>query len=342
MVKRVTIKDVANEAGVSVTTVSIVLNGKGHSVPISTQDRIYCAAKKLSYTPNYTARSLVMGRTKMVGIIVPSITNFFFAELVSQLQKQFAKYGYDIILSNNEDGADKDLKYINLLAGRNIDGLIFTPSAESLSSEENVRVLTETLRSLPIPCLFLDRYFGDFAPHISIDNTTSGYRIAEYLLACGHEKIGVVTGPMYLNSSFNRLKGFRKKLAEAGISHPDGYIYEGQYDLETGERAAEALLKADVTAIFAFSDMQAYGSYKKLKELGKRVPEDVSVVGFDDNVYSSLLDKPLTTMRQPLDELASATVIAMLDLMNGQTYRKADKIPAQLIERESVRIIPKG
>lgn len=335
MVKRITIKDVANEAGVSVTTVSFVLNGKADSVPDSTKERIYNATKKLHYTPNYTARSLVMGRTKMVGIIVPSITNFFFAELVRLLQKKFAKHGYDIILSNNEERSDKDLKYIDLLSGRNIDGLIFTPSAESLFPE-NTEKVKELLDKLSIPFLFLDRYISDY-PHISIDNRTSGYQMAEYLISRGHKKIGVVTGSRQLNSSNNRLKGFCRKLEESNISFTEEYIYEGQYDIETGELAAERFLKTEVTAIVAFSDMQAYGIYKKLKELGKRVPEDISVVGFDDNVYSSLLDKPLTTMRQPLEELASATVKAMLDMMHGKGFSKTEKMSAKLIERESVK-----
>ena len=156
MVKKVTIKDVAVEAGVSITAVSIVLNGKGNSVPRATRERIFAAAEKLQYTPNSTARSLVMGRTNMVGIIVPSITNFFFAELVRLLQSEFAKNGYDIVLSNNEDSADNDLRYIKLLANRNIDGLVFTPSAESLS-EEGLAGLRKTVDKLSIPCLFLDR-----------------------------------------------------------------------------------------------------------------------------------------------------------------------------------------
>ena len=181
----------------------------------------------------------------------------------------------------------------------------------------------------------MDRYIKGY-PHIAIDNRAGGYRLAEYLLGRGHTKIGVVTGPMVLNSSYNRLKGFREKLNEAGVALSSEYIYEGHYDIETGERATERFLQTNATAIFAFSDMQAYGIYKKLKQLGKRVPEDISVVGFDDNVYSSLLDKPLTTMRQPLEALASDTVKAMLDMIDGKEFEMTCKLPAKLIERESV------
>lgn len=335
MVKRVTIKDVAMEAGVSITAVSIVLNGKGNSVPLATRERIYAAAEKLHYTPNSTARSLVMGRTNMVGIIVPSITNIFFAELVRLLQSEFAKNGYDIVLVNNEDSADNDARYIRLLSNRNIDGLVFTPSSESLS-EERLAGLRKTVDKLAIPCLFLDRYIDEY-PHVAVDNVASSYTLADHLIKKGHRKVGVVTAPMQLNSCANRLKGLRKRFDEEGLEIPDSYIYEGQYDIETGERAVEQFLGTDVTAIFAFSDVQAYGVYKKLKELGKRVPEDMSVVGFDDNVYSLLLDKPLTTMRQPLKELALATVKTMLGMMQGKGYEKTEKMPAMLIERESVK-----
>ena len=335
MAKKVTIKDVATAAGVSVTTVSIVLNGKGASVPKATQERIFRAAEELQYTPNHTARSLAMGRTSTVGVIVPSITNFFFAELVRLLQGEFLKYGYEIVLCNNEESAELDLRYIRSLKCRNIDGLIFAPSAQILEAE-NEDVFKKTLEKLHLPFLFLDRYVKGY-PYIAIDNADGGYRLADYLLEKGHTRIGAVTGPLRLNSSANRLKGVKKRLAEAGVALPNEYVYEGQYDIETGERAAEALLRTDVTAIFAFSDMQAYGVYKKLKELGKRVPEDISVVGFDDNVYSALLDTPLTTMRQPLKELAAATVQTMLAMIRGEKVAQKEKMPARLVERESVR-----
>lgn len=337
MIKRVTIKDVAEKAGVSVTTVSIVLNGKGESVPKSTQERILKAVEQLHYTPNYSARSLVMGQTNTVGIIVPSITNTFFAELVRFMQKEFAKRGYDIILCNNEERADNDLKYINLFSGRNVDGIVFTPSAESLLPENATR-LKETIKKLTIPCIFLDRYISGYT-HISIDNMQSAYHLADYLLSLGHKNIGVVTGPKILNSSTNRLNGLKKRLLEDGIVLSDENVFEGQYDIETGEKATELFINSDVTAIFAFSDMQAYGVYKKLKELGKHVPEDMSVVGFDDNVYSSLLDKPLTTMRQPIEEISESVVETMIKLISGERFEKIEKIPASLVKRESVKDI---
>ncbi|MCI8459724.1 MAG: LacI family transcriptional regulator [Clostridia bacterium] len=334
-----TIKDVAKAANLSVTTVSFVLNGKGDAIPDATKEQVYSAVERLNYCPNYTARSLVTQKTNMIGIIVPEITNSFFAELVHRLQNGFSAQGYDIILCDNEETVEKDLRYINLLAGRNVDGLILAPSGASLLPENTVKI-QNALRSLSMPVLFLDRYFGDFAPHVSVDNCTSAYSVTDYLLQKGHKKIGVVTGAMRLNSSFNRLKGVRKRLAEDGIQLPDANIYEGQYDIATGERAAEKFMQTDVTAIFAFSDMQAYGIYKKLKEHGKRVPDDVSVVGFDDNVYSVLLDKPLTTMRQPMEKLAADAVRSMLRMIRKEPYEKPTKSAAELIERESVKKLP--
>ena len=336
MAKRVTIKDVASEVGLSASTVSIVLNGKGASVPKKTQDRIFAAAEKLHYTPNQTARSLVIGKTSLIGVIVPSVTNVFFAELVRWLQKKFVKYGYDIVLSNNEERVDKDIKYVNLLAGRNIDGLVIAPSAQSLLPE-NEGELMKNLQDLSVPFLFMDRYVKGY-PHVAIDNVESGYAIADHLRKSGHQKIGVVTGPLQLNSSKNRLKGFSKRLAEDGIVLAPEYVYEGQYDIETGELAARKLMETDVTAICVFSDMQAYGVYKALRAMGKRIPEDVSVAGFDDNVFSELLECPLTTMRQPLEELAEATVQTMLQMLDGKVQEN-QKLSAVLIERESVKKI---
>lgn len=337
MSKKVTIKDVALRAEVSITTVSLVLNGKTETLPESTCNRVRNAAEELNYCFDFNARAMVTRKTKIIGIVIPDISNSFFSDLVRYIQVDFFRHGYDIMLCNSEEVAEYDLRYIRLLTGRNVDGLILTPSAESLT-DGNRDAIRSLLKNIGIPYLFLDRYYEGNEARVVVDNEESGFRAAQYLLDCGHTKIGAITGPLTLNSSYNRLAGLKKALEMHGLHLSPQYLYEGKYDFETGKRGAEALLKTDVTAIFAFSDIQACGVYKAVKEEGKHIPEDVSVIGFDDNFYSSILETPLTTMRQPVKKIAEEACRVMLDLIeNKETAQKAVRFPAELIVRNSVK-----
>ena len=335
-IRKATIKDVALRADVSPTTVSMVLNGKDASIPEETRKRVRDAAAELDYSFDYTARAMVTRKTNIIGIVIPDISNIFFAESVRHIQVELARQGYDIMLCNSEEKAENDMRYIRLLAGRNVDGLILTPSAEALTGG-NAERIGSMLQGLRVPYLFLDRYFGGTEPKVAVDNEESSYRAAKYLIDCGHRKIGAISGPLVLNSSYNRLKGLKRALEEAGLSLPAEYLYEGKYDLETGRKGGKLLMKKDVTAIFAFSDMQAYGVYESAKRVGKRIPEDISVAGFDDTFYSSLIETPLTTVRQPVKKLAQEACRTILSLIAGREDVKDVHLPAELIVRDSVR-----
>ncbi len=334
--KKVTIKDVASYADVSASTVSMVLNGKDASIPDHTRQRVRDAVKTLNYSFDYTARAMVTRKTNIIGVVIPDISNSFFSETVRHIQVALAGHGYDIILCNSEEKAENDIRYIQLLAGRNVDGLILAPSAEAFTEEYSGRIRSR-LEEVRIPHLFLDRYFKDAAPRVAVDNAGSSYRAAQYLIEKGHTKIGAIAGPLMLNSSYNRLQGLKRALEESGLSLPKEYVYEGKYDFETGLRGGEALMKKDVTAIFAFSDMQAYGVYESAKEQGKKIPEDLSVVGFDDNFYSAILETPLTTMRQPVKKIAESACEIILKLIQGESSPETVHLPAEFIVRESVK-----
>jgi len=334
--KKPTVKDVALRAGVSPTTVSLVLNGKGGGIPEATHDKVRRAVRELNYHSDYTARAMVTRKTNLIGVVIPDISNAFFARCVGDLQVALAGHGYDILLCNSEERAENDLHYIRLLAGRNVDGLILTPSAEALSAPYETEV-RKTLEEVGLPYLFLDRYYRGNEPKVVVDNTESSYRAGKYLLECGHRRIGAVAGPLTLNSSYNRLKGLKKAMEEYGLSLDDEDIFEGKYDIETGILGGEKLIKRGVTAIFAFSDMQAYGVYESASRAGKKIPDDLSVVGFDDALYSSYLETPLTTMRQPVKELAEEACRAVLSLVEGTEPVKDVRLPAELIVRDSVK-----
>lgn len=333
--KKPTVKDVAALAGVSATTVSLVINGKGSSIPELTHDRVRRAIKELNYHSDFTARAMVTRKTNLIGVVIPDISNAFFAACVRHLQVALAGHGYDILLCNSEERAENDLHYIRLLAGRNVDGLILTPSAEALTEKYEAEV-RKTLAEVGLPYLFLDRYYRGDEPKVVVDNAESSYLAAKYLIECGHTKIGAVAGPSILNSSYNRMEGLKRALKEHGLALPDEYVVEGKYDIETGVRGGEKLIASDVTAIFAFSDMQAFGVYESAKRAGKKIPEDISIVGFDDALYSSLLDTPLTTMRQPVKSLAEEACRIVLNLVEKKGEVKDVRLPAELIVRNSV------
>lgn len=334
--KKPTVKDVAALAGVSATTVSLVINGKGDSIPEHTRDRVRRAVKELKYHSDFTARAMVTRKTNLIGVVIPDISNAFFAACVRHLQVALSRHGYDILLCNSEERAENDLHYIRLLAGRNVDGLILTPSAEALTEKYETEV-RRTLGEVGLPYLFLDRYYRGDEPKVVVDNAESSYRAAKYLIECGHKKIGAVSGPRILNSSYNRLEGLRRALSESGLTLPNEYIVEGKYDIETGILGGEKLMNSDVTAIFAFSDVQAFGVYESAKRAGKKIPEDISIVGFDDALYSSLLDTPLTTMRQPVKSLAEEACRIVLALVEGTGGNENVMLPAELVIRSSVR-----
>lgn len=337
MEKKVTIKDIADKLGISVSTVSFVLNDKGE-ISQPTRDKIKEAAFNMGYRPDYLARSLVTGKSHTIGVIIPDISNQFFAETVRHIQTGLSGYGYDIILCNSEEKTKNDIKYIDWLASRRVDGLILTLSAQSME-KTNHAFIKDALENAKIPYMFLDRYYKSEAPIVSIDNVDSGYTVTKYLLSEGHKNIGVITGPLSLNSSYNRLEGFLKAMREANVTVSENNIVNLAYDMESGKTGAEKLIKKGVTAIFAFNDLQAYGALEYCNENGLKIPEDVSLVGFDDIFYSSILETKLTTVRQPIRELANETCKTIINLLEGKECKKEVKLKTELIIRDSVKAI---
>lgn len=336
MKKKITIKDVSQELGLSPTTISLVLNGKDISVPDATREKIIECAKRLNYHPDSIAQSLATKTTHTIGIIIPDITNNFFTEYVHNIQLKLNSLGYDIFLCNSEEKMEEDLKYINLLKNRRVDGLMLAMSAESLQPN-NLKITKEILNKLDIPYIMIDRYIDNNSPYVGIDNETSGYNIAKYLLSKGHKKIGVITGPMCLSSSINRLKGFTNCLKENNIEINEDNIKYMRYDMESGYLGAKDLLKNDITAIFAFNDLQAYGVISYAKEIGLKIPEDLSVAGFDDLLYSSILDTKLTTVKQPIEKIAEEACDMMVRLINQKDGETQIRLSTDLIIRSSVK-----
>lgn len=337
MQKRVTIKDVAAQVGVSASTVSIVLNDKqGCNIPDSTRQRILEAVRALDYNPDYVARSLVMKKTDTIGVIVPDISNTFFSDTIKVIQRMLDGRGYAIVLCNSDEKLENDLKNVKLLASRKVDGLIVTPSAETMRGGRYTE-LYALLKKTGKPFVLLDRYFDESANKVMVDNTRAGYEVTEYLLSKGHRRIACIGGPQELSSAANRLAGYKAALAAHGIPADEALIACGPYDTAWGYAAAQKLLSQNVTAIFASNDLQAYGVIACAKERGVKIPKELSLVGFDDLTYSSLLDVPLTTVRQPIEELARQAADILLAAIEGEEEQPREvRLQPELVVRGTV------
>lgn len=336
MNKRITIKDLARYTGFSITTVSLVLNGNASSIPDSVKEKIIQAAKDLNYIPNLAARSLARGNSHTIGVIIPDISNSFFAELVHDLQIELNKYEYDIFLCNSDEKMENDIKYINLLSSRAVDGMLLVLSAESMQPH-NRELIRATLDNIFVPYVFIDRYFETDAPQVIIDNYQGGLDVGSILYQNGHHNIGLITGPISLNSSGNRLNGIVDYYKEKGIEISADHIFTGKYDYDTGYEGASVLLKQNITAIFAFNDLQAYGVLEYCKDHGIKVPQELSVIGFDNLETSNVVSPKLSTVQQPIDELSLTAASTIIGMIEGKDVKKEVKFRGKIILRDSVR-----
>lgn len=333
MGKGVTIREVAKECGLSVSAVSQVLNGKEIGIPQKTKEKVRAAAEKLRYCPNSAARSLVTSRSDTVGVLVPDISNAFFGEAFKEIQRRMGEEGFDVLLCSGDGTAEQDERFLRLFAARGADGLIVAPAAETLE-EKNVQMFAAQLEESKIPYVFLDRYPVRPCARVSADHRAGGYAAAQCLLKNGHTKIGCIAGPAALVGARLRLEGFCDALAEAGIKP---LAINAPFTAEGGERAAKALFGRGLTALFASDDLQAYGAMRAAAETGVRIPEDVSLVGYDDLQFSALANPPLTTISQPVKDMANAASELLLRRMRGEYTENPPLFAPRLVERQTVK-----
>lgn len=303
---RKTIKDIANYTGLSITTISLVLNGKADKIPQKTKDIVFEAVKELNYSSNKIAVGLVKKRTNTIGLIIPDISNIFFSILAKGVEDGCRKVGWNLILCNTNDSHGRDMQYIQVLADRGVDGILYIMAADS--DKENIKESIHLMENLNIPFVMIDRYIeGKNIVSISTDNLKGGYLATKHLIDLGHKNIACIMGPFNLIDSQNRLAGYKMALEEAGIEFNPSLIFEGKYTLESGIEGIEFLSGKQYTAIFAFNDMSAFGAYKELTSRNINVPKDISLIGYDNIFFSNLLDVPLTTINQPIYKIGKTS-----------------------------------
>lgn len=327
-------REVADRAGVSKTTVSHVLN-ETRFVEEETVSRVRQAMSELGYRPNRLARSLRRHETNTIALIVPDNTNIYWAEVARFVEQTGFNAGYTVLLCNSEWSIERERKYLETLLERQIDGIIV--AASNLRSD-----VLEEICAANVPVVVIGLI--PTQPSVSavrVDDEYGGYLAGEFLYRLGHRHVGCIgTGREFTVQS--RIDGFLRALSAAGIDPSSVAIANGDFSYPSGEACTYRLLEQqpDLTAIFAVNDNMALGAYKALHRLKRRIPDDISVIGFDNIIYGSAVMPELTTIAQPIGELGeTATRLLLKKIENPQSGSETAILQPTLIERESCAAI---
>lgn len=331
-----TLSDVAREAGVSPTAVSRYLNNR-IELPRTTRERIDAAIAKLDYRPNLLAKRLSTGKTEAIALITPEIANPFFAELAAAIESEAEKFGYAVYVSSTRGDKNREIDALNRLRDQHVDGLIMmtnTPDDGTLArliAGQRVVVLDEDIPGVSVPRVF-------------VENTEGAYLATRHLTEAGHREIALVSGPEGLMSVRERRDGYLRALGEAGIAPDPAFQHFGDYTRAFGHEAAHALFALDrpPSAIVACSDYIAVGVLHAAQQLGRAVPRDFSLVGFDDMAFAELVAPPLTTIRQPVPELGKVAFARLHAAMEGRKVPPLTRLPVSLVIRHSVANIERS
>lgn len=315
----ITIKDVAKEAGLSVTTVSLVLNNKNARISDETRKHVREVAKRLNYRPNRLAVGLITRRTNIIGLIVPDIANQYFAEIAAAVEYEASEHGYNVIFCNTNDRPEKDIAYVDMLLQQGVDGILFTMSVNSDSNCAGECLAI--LKKAEIPVILIDRVIGEDKKEVTfvaVNDEECGYYATQHLIDLGHRKIGCITGPMGDFDAIQRLEGYKHALYKADIAFDPELVAEGDYHMASGYNFVTNLTQKKVTGIFAHNDMMALGAYKRLTQLGIKVPEDISLIGIDNLPFTELLEVPFTTIERAPGRMGEMAVKKMIAILNKQ------------------------
>jgi len=330
---KVTIVNVAEKANVSITTVSKILNNKADSISQNTIDRVMRVVEELNYTPNAIARSMITKKTGTIGLILPDISNLYFSGMARGVENIANRQGYHVIFCNTDDQQEREKESIQMLREKLVDGIIMVPALSS--GIEHIQANMKNLKSY----VLVDRVFNAYKYNMNcvyVDNVAGGYEATKYLIEQGHKKIACITGYIGEDSTKDRLTGYKNALQEAGIPIDRTIIMEGKYRLSGGERCAEHLMEYEVDAIFVQNDLMACGVYRALQKAGKRIPDDISVVGYDNVDYSVIMSPTLTTVEQHYCKMGETAANNLIHDIEGKAYEPVVLFTPELVIRESV------
>lgn len=327
-----TMLDVAKEADVSVATVSRVINGNG-KVSEKLEQRVQQAIRKLNYHPSSLARSFKMQETRLIGLIIPLLDHPFFSRLAQVMEQELFRNDYRAIICNTEEDEARELEYIELLLRQRIDGVIIN------SALANTDYLMD-LQARNVPCVLIDRNVEAFeCSKVFSDNSLGGYLGMKYLLELGHRHISVVAPFNFAEPVQHRIRGIRQAMKEFGVTEPDGmFLTSDDPSFEMGIHAGKRLAsqRPHPTAIFALTDVTAVGIMQGVTQAGLRIPDDISVMGYDGIPLSGYVMPTLTTISQSIKEMGQRAVQILLNhVQNPDAPPDKAVLPTKLIIRES-------
>lgn len=329
--KAANIYDVAREAAVSVFTVSAVVNKKGQvSAPL--MRRVEAAVRKLNYRPNLLARSLANRQTNSIGVVVPDIANPFFPLIVRGAEDTAQQNGYNILLCNSDNQQAKEELYLELLLSKRVDGILLTKASGPLSPH-----LRQWLNDLAVPVVLMMRTCRDLkADAVLTDDFQGAFEAVSHLARVGYRKIALVGGPLNVSSGRTRWQGYRKALKVHGLPYEPALVVEGDYRVDSGERAGLALLPQRPEGVYVANYMMTVGFMKAAEEMGLRCPEDFGLVSFDDYPWLGCFRPRLSTVDLPKYELGVEAAKLLLDRIKGKSSPAITrKLKPRLVVRES-------
>lgn len=322
--KRPTLKDIASEVGVSITTVSYVLNDTGTVTP-GVRKRVRAAAAKLGYQTNQTAKATRTGRTNTIGLILPGLTNPFFAQLAQPIQTRAHSAGYGVLLFDSHGDPAWERRGASDLLARGTDGIIWCPAAE-------VDTLAELKASVPV--VLVDRVLPGY-DSVTSDSFSGGVQMADHLVALGHHSVGMVSGPLSLANARARRDGFCSRFLQSGQI---AWETENPFSIELCNEAASAIDTKACSVIVCGNDLIAFGVMSHLHDRGIHVSREISVVGFDDITWSSFATPGLTTVRQPFEAMGSEALGLLVKRIASENGPRVGlSLAMSITERASLR-----
>jgi LacI family transcriptional regulator len=329
-----TIKDVAKAADVSVATVSRVLhNLAGYSE--KTKQKVMHTVEELGYQPNAIARGLINKRTQTIGVLFPNVSSSFSSDILHGIEEVAHEKGFSVIVCNTAEDGKRTLKYLQVLREKQVDGIVFT--SEVLKDE-----YYQAIKEMRVPVVLVNTMSQKhMIPYVKVDDRQAAYQATDYLIQKGHRKIAMIGGtPRDQIAGIPRMDGYRQALNDNGIAYVESRVAYGNFSLVSGREAMEKLLveAPPFTALFAASDEMAIGAMGIAMEKGLKIPDDISIIGYDDLSLASMVFPPLTTIHQPLTtmgRLASEKLISLIE--EGSDKVSSSIVSHHLVERQTVR-----
>lgn len=330
----VTIRDVAEKAETSIATVSRVLNNLG-GYSEDTKLKVLRVAEEIGYESNAVARSLIVKKTNTIGVVFPNISSMITYEFLNGIEDVASKNDYSVIVSYTYSQPDRMMKALKTLYEKRVDGIIFT--SDNVKSE-----YLAYLEKIDIPVVFLSTESeGSNIPYVKVNDFKAAFDATHYLIDNGHHKIGMISGnPLDPIAGLPRLNGYKRALKESGIPINEHFIrYGNDFNFSDGKKGMEELLNtsSDITAVFAASDAMASGALTTALSSGLSVPEDISIMGYDDTLITEYVYPSLTALSQPLEEMGKESVKMLIQLMNGEVYVDNKILKHSITERKSVK-----